>query len=242
MWQLIEWILDASVLHIVVISFKFDIVCCQALLQVKENLCKCNNLGGYFLHRYQKPRARTNEVSSTERKNSICLARGFDINFCCKQYMYYVTCIFFAWMKSCFVKMSMQISGCYQILFIYYDFIIGNKKNSAPGMERLSSKNPYRRRISSVSKKESWLYNKWYQFWQISNIFDWVRLVKFNFESNKLFSPNKTLIRKQKNIHIWYFTDPYLIRLRRRGSSILLFISILFFNLTGSTLWAATFT
>ena len=41
------------------------------------------------------------------------------------------------------------------ILFIYYDFIIGNKRNSAPGMERLSSKNPYRRRISSVSKKES---------------------------------------------------------------------------------------
>ena len=69
--------------------FKFDIVCCQALLQVKANLCKCNNLGGYFLHRYQKPRARTNEVSSTERKNSICLARGFDINFRCKHYVLY---------------------------------------------------------------------------------------------------------------------------------------------------------
>ena len=35
--------------------FKFDIACCQALLQVKANLCKCNNLGGYFLHRCQKP-------------------------------------------------------------------------------------------------------------------------------------------------------------------------------------------
>ena len=69
--------------------FKFDIVCCQALLQVKANLCKCNNLGGYFLHRYQKPRARTNEVSSTERKNSICLARSFDINLRCKHYVLY---------------------------------------------------------------------------------------------------------------------------------------------------------
>ena len=57
--------------------------------QVKANLCKCNNLGGYFLHRYQKPRARTNEVSSTERKNSICLARGFDINFRCKHCVLY---------------------------------------------------------------------------------------------------------------------------------------------------------
>ena len=64
-------------------------VCCQALLQVKANLCKCNNLAGYFLHRYQKPRARTNEVSSTERKNSICLARGFDINFRCKHIVLY---------------------------------------------------------------------------------------------------------------------------------------------------------
>ena len=27
--------------------------------------------------------------------------------------MYYITCIFFAWMKSCFVKISMQITGCY---------------------------------------------------------------------------------------------------------------------------------
>ena len=76
MQQLIEWILDASLTQL----------CCQALLQVKANLCKCNSLGGYFLHRYQKPRARTNEVSSTERKNSICLARGFDINFRCKHY------------------------------------------------------------------------------------------------------------------------------------------------------------
>ena len=91
--------------------FKFDIVCCQALLQVKANLCKCNNLSGYILHRYQKPRARTNEVSSTERKNSICLARSFDINFRCKHYV--LTCILFAWIKSCFVKMSMQITGCY---------------------------------------------------------------------------------------------------------------------------------
>ena len=90
MRKLIEWILDASFHHVVVISFKFDIVCCQALLQVKANLCKCNNLGGYFLHRYQKPRARTNEVSSTERKNSICLARGFDINFRCKHYVLYI--------------------------------------------------------------------------------------------------------------------------------------------------------
>ena len=65
-------------------------------------------------------------------------------------------------------------------------------------MERLCSKNPYRWQISSVSKKESWLYNKWYQVWQINNIFDWVSLVKLNFWSNKLFSPNKTLIRKQK--------------------------------------------
>ena len=91
MRKLIEWIL----MHGCKLSshssdfFKFDIVCCQALLQVKANLCKCNNLGGYFLHRYQKPRARTNEVSSTERKNSICLARGFDINFCCKHYVLY---------------------------------------------------------------------------------------------------------------------------------------------------------
>ena len=97
--------------------------------------------------------------------------------------MYYIR-----WMKSCFVKMSMQITECYYlifiydlILFIYYDFIIGNKRNSAPGVERLSSKNPYRRRISSVSKKESWLYNKWYQFWQINNIFDRIGLVKLNF-------------------------------------------------------------
>ena len=89
MRQLIEWILDASFHYVVVISFKFDIVCCQALFQVKANLCKCNNFGGYFLHRYQKPRARTNEVSSTERKNSICLARGFDINFRCKHYVLY---------------------------------------------------------------------------------------------------------------------------------------------------------
>ena len=48
--------------------FKFDIVCCQALLQVKANLRKCNNLGGYFLHRCQKLRARTNEISSTGGK------------------------------------------------------------------------------------------------------------------------------------------------------------------------------
>ena len=89
MRQLIEWILDASFhydLWVHHYDFKFDTVCCQALLQVKANLCKCNNLGGYFLHRYQKPRARTNEVSSTEGKNSICLARGFDINFRCKHY------------------------------------------------------------------------------------------------------------------------------------------------------------
>ena len=92
MRQLIEWILDASFhydLWFHRYDFKFDTVCCQALLQVKANLCKCNNLGGYFLHRYQKPRARTNEVSSTERKNSICLARGFDINFRCKHYVSY---------------------------------------------------------------------------------------------------------------------------------------------------------
>ena len=92
MRQLIEWILDASFHYDFWFhhhDFKFDIVCCQALLQVKANLCKCNNLGGYFLHRYQKPRARTNEVSSTERKNSICLARGFDINFRCKHCVLY---------------------------------------------------------------------------------------------------------------------------------------------------------
>ena len=93
MRQLIEWILDASFHYDLIwfhhYDFKFDIVCCQALLQVKANLCKCNNLGGYFLHRYKKPRARTNEVSSTERKNSICLARGFDINFRCKHYVSY---------------------------------------------------------------------------------------------------------------------------------------------------------
>ena len=76
--------------------FKFDIVCCQALLQVKANLCKCSNLGGYFLHRYQKPRARTNEVCSTERKNSLCLARGFDINFRCKHYVSYIYTIWHA--------------------------------------------------------------------------------------------------------------------------------------------------
>ena len=81
--------MQAFITYALVISFKFDIVCCQALFQVKANLCKCNNLGGYFLHRYQKPRARTNEVSSTERKNSICLARGFDINFRCKHYVLY---------------------------------------------------------------------------------------------------------------------------------------------------------
>ena len=46
MRQLVEWILDASFHHIlVVISFQFDIVCCQALLQAKANLCKCSNLG-----------------------------------------------------------------------------------------------------------------------------------------------------------------------------------------------------
>ena len=39
--------------------------------------------------------------------------------------------------------------------------VIGNQWNSAPpGMERLSSKNPFRRRISSVSKEGTWLYNK----------------------------------------------------------------------------------
>ena len=102
--------------------FKFDIVCCQALLQVKANLCKCNNLGGYFLHRYQKTRARTNEVSSTERKNSICLARGFDINFCCKHYV--LTYILFAQMKSCFVKMSMQILGVVRSYLFIYDLIL----------------------------------------------------------------------------------------------------------------------
>ena len=84
------------------------------------------------------------------------------------------------------------------ILFNYYDFFIGNKRNSAPGMERLSSKNPYRRRISSVSKKESWLYNKWYQVWQINNIFDRIRLVKLNLLSS-CFSVTKHFeIRKQK--------------------------------------------
>ena len=116
MRQLIEWILDASFhydLWFHRYDFKFDTVCCQALLQVKANLCKCNNLGGYFLHRYQKPRARTNEVSSTEGKNSICLARGFDINFRCKHNYLLYNMHRFAWMKSCFVKMSMQITGCY---------------------------------------------------------------------------------------------------------------------------------
>ena len=49
-----------------------------------------------------------------------------------------------------------------------------------------------------------------------------------------LFSRNKILIRKQKKKHIG-FLPTFLIHLRRRGSSILLFISILFFNLTGST-------
>ena len=92
------------------------------------------------------------------------------------------------------------------ILFIYYDFIIGNKRNSAPGMERLSSKNPYRRQISSVSKKESWLYNKWYQFWQINNIFDRVELLF----SNKLFSPNKTLVENNKKMEFYRsLFDPF---------------------------------
>ena len=125
MRQLIEWILDASFhydLWFHHYDFKFDIVCCQALLQVKANLCKCNNLGGYFLHRYQKTRARTNEVSSTERKNSICLARGFDINFCCKHYV--LTYILFAQMKSCFVKMSMQILGVVRSYLFIYDLIL----------------------------------------------------------------------------------------------------------------------
>ena len=116
MRQLIEWILDASFhydLWFHHYDFKFDIVSCQALLQVKANLCKCNNLGGYFLHRYQKPRARTNEVSSTERKNSICLARGFDINFRCKHYVLYNMHLFCLDEEQRFVKMSMQIIGCY---------------------------------------------------------------------------------------------------------------------------------
>ena len=106
--------------------------------------------------------------------------------------VYYITCIFFACMdKELFcenvhadywVLLNLIYLFIYDlILFIYYDFIIGNKRNSAPGMERLCSKKPYRLRISSVSKKESWLYNKWYQVWQINNIFDWVRLVKLNF-------------------------------------------------------------
>ena len=38
--------------------------------------------------------------------------------------------------------------------------VIGNQWNSAPGMERLRSKNPFRRQISSVSKEGTWLYNK----------------------------------------------------------------------------------
>ena len=126
MRQLIEWILDASFHYDLIwfhhYDFKFDIVCCQALLQVKANLCKCNNLGGYFLHRYKKPRARTNEVSSTERKNSICLARGFDINFCCKHYV--LIYILFSQMKSCFVKMSMQILGVVKSYLFIYDLIL----------------------------------------------------------------------------------------------------------------------
>ena len=171
MRQLIEWILDASFhydLWFHHYDFKFDIVCCHALLQVKANLCKCNNLGGYFLHRYQKPRGRTNEVSSTEGKNSICLARGFDINFRCKHYVLYDMHLFclHGW------RAVLWKCPCRSIGVINYDFIIGNKRNSAPGMERLSSKNPYRRRISSVSKKESWLYNKWYQFWQINRLIE----------------------------------------------------------------------
>ena len=125
MRQLIEWILDASFhydLWFHHYDFKFGIVCCQALLQVKANLCKCNNLGGYFLHRYQKTTARTNEVSSTERKNSICLARGFDIKFCCKHYV--LTYILFAQMKSCIVKMSMQILGVVKSYLSIYDLIL----------------------------------------------------------------------------------------------------------------------
>ena len=148
MRKLIEWILDASFHHVVVISFKFGIVCCQALLQVKANLCKCNNLGGYFLHRYQKPRARTNEVSSTERKNSICLARGFDINFRCKHYyvLYNNASLLPGW-RAVLWKCPCRLLGVIKsylfiydlILFIYYAFIIGNQRNSAAGMERLSS-------------------------------------------------------------------------------------------------------
>ena len=93
-----------------------------------------------------------------------------------KYYIYYITCISFAWMRSAVLwKCPCRLLGVIKsylfylwlnlINFIDNDFIIGNKRNSAPGMERLSSKNPYRWRISSVSKKESWLYNKLYQFW-----------------------------------------------------------------------------
>ena len=116
MRQLIEWILDASFHYDLIwfhhYDFKFDLVCCQALLQVKANLCKCNNLGGYFLHRYQKPRARTNEVSSTERKNSICLARGFDINFRCKHYVLYIMHLIRLG-EELFCENILQITGCY---------------------------------------------------------------------------------------------------------------------------------
>jgi len=155
-------------------------------------------------------------------------------------------------MKSCFVKNSVHadywvlLNLIYLfiydfILFIYYDFIIGNKRNSAPGVERLSSKNPYRQRISSVSKKESWLYNKWYQFWQINNIFDRVRLVKLNFYLViSCFPLTKLELKNKKKIGIL----PILIWCVCVGEVCLylLFISILFFHLTGSTLWAAIFT
>ena len=79
--------------------------------------------------------------------------------------VYYITCIFFACMdKELFCE---NVHADYWVLlnliyfiydlisFIDNDFIIGNKRNGAPGMERLSSKNPYRWRISGVSKKES---------------------------------------------------------------------------------------
>ena len=127
MRQLIEWILDASFhydLWFHHYDFKFDIVCCHALLQVKANLCKCNNLGGYFLHRYKKPRARTNEVSSTERKNSICLARGFDINFCCKHYVLYnmhLICLDEG--QHCFVK---NVHADWVLLNLIYLFMTRN--------------------------------------------------------------------------------------------------------------------
>ena len=116
--------MQAFITYALVISFKFDIVCCQALFEAKANLCKCNNFGDYFLHRYQKPRARTNEVSSTERKNSICLARGFDINFCCKHYVLYnmhLICLDEG--QHCFVK---NVHADWVLLNLIYLFMTRN--------------------------------------------------------------------------------------------------------------------